>query len=149
VHVDPGGFAGGGVVAVTPGQARLGAVTAVVLGVLGVYLSKRPTTDIVAGVLAGMAFLYCAGSLFVSSRRDRRTQREQERKQETPWTMFSAPHPVDENKWEVGVRRRHDGVDLDRRVTLTVDANDELEIAVAEEQAKAKATRWTENKVGM
>ena len=91
----------------TPGQARLGAVAAAALGILGIYLSKRPTTDIAAGVIAGLAFLYFAVSSFTGSRRGRQARRDAERAREQDaqarWERYS--HPVGENfeDWEVGV----------------------------------------------
>jgi hypothetical protein len=130
----------------TPAQARIGAVAAVVLGIVGVIVSKRASTDIAVAVIALAAFSYCVALQLAEMRRRRRVRAARE----TPWTLFTEPHPTDTRKVEVGVRRRRDdGVILDRRVLRSVNEWDSIEIAVAEQDAETKAKRWTQNKVGM
>lgn len=91
----------------TPSQARLGAIVAAVLGILGIYLSKRPTTDIAAGIVSGLAFLYFVVSSFVGSRRGRQARRasEQAREKEAQahWERYSHPAGETFEDWEVGV----------------------------------------------
>lgn len=90
----------------TPGQARLGAIAAAVLGILGVYISKRPTTDIAAGVIAGLAFLYYAAVSFTGDREGRRAHRnaEKARRQDAAaqWERYSHPSGKDFHDYEVG-----------------------------------------------
>lgn len=101
------GIRGRGAGAMTPGQARLGAVAAAVLGILGIYLSRRPTTDIAAGAIAGLAFLYFAVSSFTGDRRGRNARRAAERAHEhdrdARWERYSMPIGENFEGWEVGV----------------------------------------------
>ena len=94
--------------AVTSGQARLGAIVALALGVLGVYLSRRPTTDIAAGILAGAALLYFAASSVSASRKGGRARRRQEQARahdrQARWEMYSHPAGEDYRDYEVGCR---------------------------------------------
>lgn len=127
-------------------QARLVALGVAAFAVIMIFVSKRASTDIAAAVIA----LLGAGYALAVSVPDWAAAWRKRRQRETPWTMFSAPHPTDDTKWEVGIRRHtDDGVDLDIRTLTVLGAEDELEIAVAEEQARVKAQRWTENRVRM
>jgi hypothetical protein len=138
----------------TPAQVeRMIAFAAMVLGVIGVFVSKRPTMDIVSGTIAAVAFLYLTVPWAVGKASDaaaaHRVGERLRRQAETPWEAFSGPHETDEAVWEVGIRRRtQEGVDLDRRVLRSLHPDDELEIQVAEAEAKGKARRWTDAKIG-
>lgn len=136
--------------AVTPAQERWAALGCLAFGILGVYLSRRPSTDIAFGILGALGclfFLVPSILRYWGNVASRRRVREQKM---TPWTMFSEPHPTDATQWEVGIRRRtEDGVDLDRRALYALVESDELEIAVAEAECRVKATRWTRSQIGM
>lgn len=134
-------------------QERLAALGFLAFGVVGVWVSKRPTTDIALGLIGALGVLYFLAPAVVRAFGDaasrRRADRRWRQNHETPWTMYSEPHPT-ESMWEVGVRRRtEDGVDLDRRPLRKLDPEADLDIAVAEEECRVKAVRWTENKVNM
>lgn len=134
----------------TPAQERWAALGCLVFGIVGVYISRRPTTDIALGILGVLGCLLFLAPSLLRWWGNRASRLRVEKSRQTPWTMFSGPHPTDETKWEVGVRRRTDAdVDLVRRVLRVVSADDELEIAVAEEEARARAARWTASKIGM
>ncbi len=138
----------------TPAQVeRVIALGAIVIGIIGMVVSKRPTGDIVSGLIAGVAFLYLVVPWVAEKASDaaaaHRVGERLRRQAATPWTMFSGPHETDDTRWEVGIRRRtEEGVDLDRRVLRTLSADDELEIQVAEAEARGKARRWTDSKIG-
>lgn len=133
----------------TPAQARTGALVALVLGVLGVYLSKRASTDIAVAVLATCAFIYFCVSSLAAVRRQRARERAQRERRDVPWTYYSRPCGV--GRWEVGIERKDkEGVVLRREpADKVLDANDSFEISIAESDAMMKASRWTENKVDM
>lgn len=134
----------------TPAQEKLAALGCLVLGILGVYVSKRPTTDIAFGALGVAGCLLFLAPSLLRWWGNRASRLRVRKRRQTPWTMFSAPHPTDQAQWEVGIRRRgDDDVDLDRRVLASLRADQPFEITVAEEEAKVTATRWTENKIGM
>jgi hypothetical protein len=125
--------------------ALLSALGVTALALLGIFVSKRASTDIAAAVIAALAFGYAVVIAWPGWQAKHRARKSRH----APWTMFSQPHPTDDAMWEVGVRRRHDDVDLDRRVLSVLRADQSFEITVAEEDAKTTATRWTENKVNM
>jgi hypothetical protein len=132
----------------TTAQARLAAFGCLALGVLGVYISKRPTSDIVLGTLGALGFLYFLVSSLASGRHRAGRRRRHEQERQTPWTVFSAPARDQKGKWLVGIRRRmEDGTVLGREITNTLDEDDEMAIIEAEGLAELKARRWNDRKV--
>lgn len=133
-------------------QARLAAFGCLALGVLGVYISRRPTTDIAAGALGGLGFCYFLVSSTAGGWKTRAARKRQQQVRETPWSMYSRPLNGDPGMWEVGIERRtSEGRPLDPNLpamkVLTEEAS--FDIAVAEEEAKVKATHYNDNRVGM
>lgn len=130
----------------TRGQERVVALALIAFGVVGVWVSKRPTTDIAMGVIGGLGCLLLIAPWALRSWGDaasrRRVAARRRGQREVPWTMFSTPSDLS-GRWLVGIQRRMaDGTVLDRRVLNTLDEDDEMAILEAEGLADLKASRW-------
>jgi hypothetical protein len=115
-----------------PNRARIGDVALIIIAICaGCYLAARGISHTASRV---------------------RKARGRRRAVSTGWTHYSRPVSGRPGMWEIGIERRtSEGQLLDPQqpAMKTLPEDSSFDITLAEEEAKVKATRYNDNRVGM
>lgn len=137
----------------TRGPEKAAAFFFLALGIIGVIVSKRPGTDIAAGVLGGLGFLFFMTPSLRHWRDDRRSRGRDAARRRTPWAEFMEPAPLNgRSVWKIGIRRKtEDGevIDTDEENDELIEMGDSIGRIEATGRAEMRAHEYNEQKVRM